>query len=318
MARDSIQEAARYLHFIVITVQGPQPIALIGQHEKACAILVHKMLRMLLIDAQLTGRGGAAKAPALVNYNGGRIFLRGASLMSGYFGNAEASREVLSADGWLDTGDLGYLADGEIVPTGRAKDLILLNGRNVWPQDLEWSAESEVERLRSGDVAAFSVDQDAGETLVVLVQARSSDPAVRQAALVFVNIPFALIGGVVALAACGEFLSVPASVGFIALWGIAVLNGVVLVSYIRSLREGGMSVKDAVLEGARQRFRPVMMTATVAMLGLIPFLISDGPGSEVQRPLAIVVIGGLITCTLLTLVVVPTIYHWFDEAEPEA
>lgn len=111
----------------------------------------------------------------------GQIFVRGPSLMRGYFGEAEASARVLGADGWLDTGDLGYLVDGEIVPTGRAKDLILLNGRNVWPQDLEWSAESEVERLRSGDVAAFSVDQDAGETLVVLVQARSSDPAVRQA-----------------------------------------------------------------------------------------------------------------------------------------
>jgi fatty-acyl-CoA synthase len=88
---------------------------------------------------------------------------------------------VLSRDGWLDTGDLGYLADGQIVPTGRAKDLILLNGRNVWPQDLEWTAESEVERLRSGDVAAFSIDEDAGEQLVVLVQARSSDPEVRRA-----------------------------------------------------------------------------------------------------------------------------------------
>jgi cobalt-zinc-cadmium resistance protein CzcA len=142
--------------------------------------------------------------------------------------------------------------------------------------------------------------------------------SVKFATLIITVLPFASIGGVIGLFISGEYLSVPASVGFIALWGIAVLNGVVLVSYIRSLREGGMSVKDAVLEGARQRFRPVMMTATVAMLGLIPFLISDGPGSEVQRPLAIVVIGGLITCTLLTLVVVPTIYHWFDEAEPEA
>lgn len=111
----------------------------------------------------------------------GRIFVRGPSLMKGYFGDADSSARVLSADGWLDTGDLGYLADGEIVPTGRAKDLILLNGRNVWPQDLEWTAESEVERLRSGDVAAFSVDHDAGEELVVLVQARSSDPEVRRA-----------------------------------------------------------------------------------------------------------------------------------------
>ncbi|RAK63070.1 fatty acyl-AMP ligase [Phenylobacterium kunshanense] len=111
----------------------------------------------------------------------GRIFVRGPSLMRGYFGDAETSARVLSDDGWLDTGDLGYLTDGEIVPTGRAKDLILLNGRNVWPQDLEWTAESEIERLRSGDVAAFSVDQDAGEQLVVLVQARSSDPEVRRA-----------------------------------------------------------------------------------------------------------------------------------------
>ena len=110
----------------------------------------------------------------------------------------------------------------------------------------------------------------------------------------------------------------PASVGFIALWGIAVLNGVVLVSYIRGLRDDGRSVREAVVEGATLRFRPVMMTATVAMLGLIPFLFSSGPGSEVQRPLAIVVIGGLITCTLLTLLVLPTIYRWFDEEEVEA
>ncbi|MBU1377123.1 MAG: fatty acyl-AMP ligase [Alphaproteobacteria bacterium] len=111
----------------------------------------------------------------------GRLFARGPSLMREYYGDPQATAAVLSRDGWLDTGDLGYLADGQIVPTGRAKDLILLNGRNVWPQDLEWTAESEIERLRSGDVAAFSVDQDAGEQLVVLVQARSSDPEVRQA-----------------------------------------------------------------------------------------------------------------------------------------
>lgn len=110
----------------------------------------------------------------------GRIFARGPSLMREYFGDPQATAAALSAEGWLDTGDLGYLADGQIVPTGRAKDLILLNGRNVWPQDLEWTAESEVERLRSGDVAAFSIDEDAGERLVVLVQARTSDPEVRQ------------------------------------------------------------------------------------------------------------------------------------------
>jgi len=110
----------------------------------------------------------------------GRIFARGPSLMQEYFGDPQATAAVLSTDGWLDTGDLGYLAEGQIVPTGRAKDLILLNGRNVWPQDLEWTAESEIERLRSGDVAAFSIDEDAAEQLVVLVQARSSDPEVRR------------------------------------------------------------------------------------------------------------------------------------------
>jgi fatty-acyl-CoA synthase len=110
----------------------------------------------------------------------GRIYARGPSLMREYFGDPQATAAVLSRDGWLDTGDLGYLAEGQIVPTGRAKDLILLNGRNVWPQDLEWTAESEIDRLRSGDVAAFSIDEDAGERLVLLVQARSSDPEVRR------------------------------------------------------------------------------------------------------------------------------------------
>ncbi|MBL8487673.1 MAG: efflux RND transporter permease subunit [Rhodocyclaceae bacterium] len=142
--------------------------------------------------------------------------------------------------------------------------------------------------------------------------------SLRYATLIIMVLPFASLGGVIALFVTGEYLSVPASVGFIALWGIAVLNGVVLVSYIRSLRAEGRSIREAVTEGARMRFRPVMMTATVAMLGLIPFLFATGPGSEVQRPLAIVVIGGLITSTLLTLVVVPTLYRRFDEEEVEA
>ncbi len=142
--------------------------------------------------------------------------------------------------------------------------------------------------------------------------------SLRFASLIITVLPFASIGGVVGLALTGEYLSVPASVGFIALWGIAVLNGVVLVTYIRKLRDEGMGLREAVIEGATNRFRPVMMTATVAMLGLIPFLFADGPGSEVQRPLAIVVIGGLITSTLLTLVVVPALYRMFEERRIEA
>jgi len=109
----------------------------------------------------------------------GRIFVRGPSLMREYFREPEATAAVLSADGWLDTGDLGYLADGEITPTGRSKDLILLNGRNVWPQDLEWTAESGVEGLRSGDVAAISLGEDS-EQVVLLVQCRSADAELRR------------------------------------------------------------------------------------------------------------------------------------------
>lgn len=136
--------------------------------------------------------------------------------------------------------------------------------------------------------------------------------SIKLAALIILVLPFASIGGVFGLFVTGEYLSVPASVGFIALWGIAVLNGVVLISYIRKLRDEGVAVREAVIRGCEQRFRPVLMTATVAMLGLVPFLFATGPGSEVQRPLAIVVIGGLITSTLLTLVVLPVLYRWFD------
>lgn len=142
--------------------------------------------------------------------------------------------------------------------------------------------------------------------------------SLRFAALIILVLPFASMGGIFSLFLTGEYLSVPASVGFITLWGIAVLNGVVLVSYIRGLRDEGLCQIDAIVEGCKQRFRPVMMTATVAMLGLVPFLFATGPGSEVQRPLAIVVIGGLITSTLLTLVVLPTLYRWFEEKRIEA
>ncbi len=136
--------------------------------------------------------------------------------------------------------------------------------------------------------------------------------SLRQAILVFCNVPFATIGGVIALWASGEFLSVPASVGFIALIGIAVLNGVVMISYINEVViKGPLLFREAVMEGARRRLRPVMLTATIAALGLSPFLFASGPGSEIQKPLAIVVIGGLVTATLLTLILLPILYDRF-------
>jgi cobalt-zinc-cadmium resistance protein CzcA len=133
--------------------------------------------------------------------------------------------------------------------------------------------------------------------------------SVRLAAIVFLNIPFALIGGVFGLALSGEYLSVPASVGFIALLGIAVLNGLVLISHFNQLRSQGLPIERVVVEGSKRRLRPVLMTASIAAFGLVPLLFATGPGSEIQRPLAVVVIGGLVTSTLLTLVMLPILYR---------
>jgi heavy metal efflux system protein len=133
--------------------------------------------------------------------------------------------------------------------------------------------------------------------------------SLRQASLVMSNVPLALIGGIAALAISGEYLSVPASVGFIALLGIAVLNGVVMVSHFNQLIESGLSPRQAVWEGAQRRLRPVLMTAAITAGGLLPLLFATGPGSEIQRPLAIVVSGGLLTSTALTLLLLPMAYE---------
>ncbi|AGK56363.1 CzcA family heavy metal efflux pump [Hyphomicrobium denitrificans 1NES1] len=138
--------------------------------------------------------------------------------------------------------------------------------------------------------------------------------SIRQALLILVNVPFALVGGVLALWVSGEYLSVPASVGFIALLGIAVLNGLVLVSHFNELLAVGASVAEAVFEGALRRLRPVLMTASIAAFGLVPLLFANGPGSEIQKPLAIVVIGGLATSTALTLILLPILFRRFGIA----
>jgi cobalt-zinc-cadmium resistance protein CzcA len=139
--------------------------------------------------------------------------------------------------------------------------------------------------------------------------------SVRLAFLVIFNLPFALIGGVFALYISNLYLSVPASVGFIVLFGVAVLNGVVLVSHIAQLRQEGVSVDEAVVRGSQARLRPVLMTAAIAIFSLIPMLFASGPGSEVQRPLGTVVVGGLLTSTFLTLVVLPSLYSLFEPKE---
>ncbi|ODV16576.1 MAG: metal transporter [Lysobacteraceae bacterium SCN 69-25] len=136
--------------------------------------------------------------------------------------------------------------------------------------------------------------------------------SVRYAGLILANVPFATIGGILALAITQQYLSVPSAIGFIAVFGVAMLNGIVLVSFLNEQRERGLSIREAVVQGTALRMRPVMMTASVAVLGLVPMLLSTGVGAETQRPLAAVVIGGLITSTLLTLVLLPVLYEWIE------
>jgi cobalt-zinc-cadmium resistance protein CzcA len=135
---------------------------------------------------------------------------------------------------------------------------------------------------------------------------------IRQAALVILNVPFALVGGIAALWLRHLTLNLSASVGFIALFGVAVLNGVVMIAAINQLRQEGLGLRQAVLYGAETRLKPVLMTALVAALGFVPMALSHGAGAEVQRPLATVVIGGVITSTLLTLIVLPTVYEMIE------
>ena len=180
------------------------------------------------------------------------------------------------------------------------------------------------EGYRLGWGGQFENQQRAAKRLMIVVPVAlgliflllyTSFGSLRQALLVLLNIPFALIGGIFALAITGEYLSVPASVGFIALMGIAVLNGLVMVTHFNHLKDEGLAALQVVTEGAKRRLRPVLMTASIAAFGLLPLLLQTGPGSEIQRPLAIVVIGGLLSSTLLTLVLLPGLFRRFGMEE---
>ena len=201
-----------------------------------------------------------------------------------------------------------------------------VRGRDVdsFVQDAEAAIESQVDLPPGYWIewgGAFENQQRAMTRLAVIVPLTiffifvllyTAFNSIKYATLIIANVPFATIGGIVALFISGQYLSVPSAIGFIAVFGVAMLNGIVLVSFINELREKGKSVSDAVRQGAEMRLRPVMMTASVAILGLVPMLLSSGVGSETQRPLAAVVVGGLITSTLLTLVLLPVIYEWME------
>ena len=177
---------------------------------------------------------------------------------------------------------------------------------------ISWGGQFENQQ-RAASRLAVVVPVALGLIFILLF---STFGSIRQALLILSNIPFALVGGIVALWITGEYLSVPASVGFIALLGITVLNGVVLVSHFNQLHEEGMALAEVVTQGAKRRLRPVLMTASITAFGLIPLLFATGPGSEIQRPLAIVVIGGLLTATALTLLLLPILYLRFGFPNP--
>ena len=176
---------------------------------------------------------------------------------------------------------------------------------------LDWSGEFQNQR-RAAARLMIVVPLALGLIFLVLFATLGS---VRQSLLILANIPLALIGGIALLFLSGEYLSVPASVGFIALLGIAVLNGLVLIVYFNQLRGEGLPLREVVYEGSRRRLRPVLMTASIAALGLVPLLCATGPGSEIQKPLAIVVIGGLVSSTVLTLFLLPFLFERFGVAK---
>jgi len=238
-------------------------------------------------------------------------------------------------------------ADGAIIPLGRVAQVSAAEGYSfIRREQLQRYAVIQMD-VRGRDVDGFVKDADAAITsqvelppgywiewggafenqqralakLSVIVPATiffifvllyTAFNSVKFAGLIIANVPFAASGGLLALFISGQYLSVPSAIGFIAVFGVAMLNGIVLVSFINEQREAGYSVRDAVRRGAELRLRPVLMTASVAILGLVPMLLSSGVGAETQRPLASVVVGGLITSTLLTLVLLPVIYEWME------
>lgn len=173
---------------------------------------------------------------------------------------------------------------------------------------IEWGGAFENQQRAMARLALI-VPLTIGLIFILLYTAFNS---VRHATLIIANVPFAVIGGIVGLFVSGQYLSVPSAIGFIAVFGVAMLNGIVLVSFLNGLRQQGLALRDAVRQGAALRLRPVLMTASVAILGLVPMLLSTGVGAETQRPLATVVVGGLFTSTALTLLLLPLIYEWAE------
>lgn len=186
----------------------------------------------------------------------------------------------------------------------RIKEQVILP-EGYW---IQWGGAFENQQRAMARLAVI-VPLTIGLIFMLLYTAFNS---IRHATLIIANVPFAIIGGIVGLFVTGQYLSVPSAIGFIAVFGVAMLNGIVMVTFLNDQRRQGLSVRDAVRRGAELRLRPVLMTASVAILGLVPMLLSTGVGAETQRPLATVVVGGLFTSTALTLLLLPLIYEWSE------
>ena len=240
---------------------------------------------------------------------GPRIPLDALASVSVKQGSLNISRElgtrVMAVGVFIQNRDMGSLV-GEMQDRV-AKEIKLPTGYYI-----TWGGEFENQQ-RAMKRLALIVPVSVLLIFALLLNAFGS---AKNAALILMNVPFALIGGIFALKMTGIHLSVSAAIGFIALFGQAVLNGVVMVSYFNQLQDEGMRTFDAVLNGALVRLRTVLMTGTLAMLGLLPMALSHGIGSETQKPLAVVVIGGLISATLLTMFVLPVVYFLFADKEP--
>lgn len=184
------------------------------------------------------------------------------------------------------------------------------------PEDyvLQWGGAFENQQRAMAKLAVI-VPLTIGLIFILLYTAFNS---LTYATLIIGNVPFATIGGVIGLFITGQYLSVPSAIGFIAVFGVAMLNGIVLVTFLNEQRERGLSIREAVVQGAALRLRPVLMTASIAIFGLVPMLLSTGVGAETQRPLATVVVGGLFTSTVLTLLLLPLLYEWVEEKKAGA
>ena len=290
---------------------------------------------MNVADVQRTVRAAVGGEVAGQIFEGIRRFDIYVRFAAPYRGDTDAIANVLVAGPGRIRVPLSQLAHIEEVVgprqiTREQNQRFITVQCNVVDRDIgSFVKEAQAAIQRSVDLPAgylvtwagqFRLQQEANRRLAVVVPLSllvvflllfSSFNHLGSCILILLNIPLALVGGVVSLCLSGQNLSVPASVGFIALFGIALLNGMVLVTYLNQLRREGLPIGEVSVAGACLRLRPVLMTATITSLGLIPLLFSSGTGSEVQRPLATVVVGGLVTSTALTLLVIPALYKWF-------